>query len=215
MNDHEPAITLTTPMLKAIANPLRRQIFDALSALGTARAADLAETLGVPANKISFHLRELAKAGMITEAPELARDKRDRVWRPVGSGFTTGEVGARPEDESGTIMDAYLGQIVHDEQRRLQAAQRHARQHYRGRGQGPAKAQLNTANLMLTADEAAELMRRMEEVTIAFREDLSNGTVPSAQPPRERELWHYMGLFSAESLLNESHPETDSTQNPK
>src|SRR5690606_968199 len=106
MSNKESLVTFTTPMLKAIANPLRRQILNTLSAMGSARAADLAEVLEVPANKVSFHLRELAKAEMITEDPELARDKRDRVWKPAAEGFTTGEVGEREDDPAGLAMDA-------------------------------------------------------------------------------------------------------------
>src|SRR5215207_823011 len=45
------------------------------------RAADLARELGLPANQMSFHLRQLAKYGLVVEAPEAAHDRRDRVWR--------------------------------------------------------------------------------------------------------------------------------------
>lgn len=44
------------------------------------RAADIAEALGIAASTASFHLRVLADAGLIEEAPEHARDRRDRVW---------------------------------------------------------------------------------------------------------------------------------------
>ena len=37
--------------------------------------------LGIPANQASFHLRQLAKYGLVEEAPEEGRDRRDRVWR--------------------------------------------------------------------------------------------------------------------------------------
>ena len=47
------------------------------------RAADVARELDIPANQASFHLRQLAKYGLVEEAPEEARDKRDRVWRPT------------------------------------------------------------------------------------------------------------------------------------
>lgn len=69
--------------LRAMAHPLRAELYYALVALGSARAADLAKELGVPANRVSFHLRNMAKYGFIEEAPELARDRRDRVWRPA------------------------------------------------------------------------------------------------------------------------------------
>lgn len=82
--------------LRAIAHPLRQRILMELSARGHARAADLAEATGQPANAISFHLRTLARAGMIVEAPEHARDRRDRVWATAASSYrieagTTGE----------------------------------------------------------------------------------------------------------------------------
>ncbi|MEU2200839.1 helix-turn-helix domain-containing protein [Isoptericola sp. NPDC019482] len=73
--------------LRAIANPVRQRILMQLAAAGHARAADLAEAIGHPANSVSFHLRVLARAGMITEAPEHARDKRDRVWKNVATSY--------------------------------------------------------------------------------------------------------------------------------
>ena len=44
------------------------------------RGADLVQRLGIPSNQASFHLAQLAKYGLIIEAPSHARDKRDRVW---------------------------------------------------------------------------------------------------------------------------------------
>jgi len=204
MSNNESLVTFTTPMLKAIANPLRRQILNTLSAMGSARAADLAQALDVPANKVSFHLRELAKAEMIVEVPELARDKRDRVWKSAADAYTTGEVGEREDDPSGMVMDAYLGQIVNDEQRRLHAAMLHGARHYSGDESGEAKARLMTSDLMLTMDEMRELISRLEKVIPAFREDLKNGKVHSSQATEDREIWHVMTLLNAESLLNES-----------
>ena len=74
---HDPRI------LRAIAHPARNRILSELSATGVMRAADVARELGIPANQASFHLRQLAKYGLVEEAPGEARDKRDRVWRLV------------------------------------------------------------------------------------------------------------------------------------
>ena len=68
-------------MLRGIAHPMRNRILEEMSAGGPMRAADVAERLGIPANQASFHLRQLAKYGLVEDAPELARDGRDRVWR--------------------------------------------------------------------------------------------------------------------------------------
>src|SRR5690242_2457375 len=57
------------------------RVLDELELTGPMRAADIAESLGIPANQASFHLRQLAKYGLIQEAPEAARDGRDRVWK--------------------------------------------------------------------------------------------------------------------------------------
>ena len=68
-------------ILRAIAHPIRNRILTELSASGPLRAADIARELDIPANQASFHLRQLAKYGLVEEDPDEARDKRDRVWR--------------------------------------------------------------------------------------------------------------------------------------
>lgn len=87
MVDHQP---LSDPrVLRAIAHPVRTRILDELAASGPVRAADVARELGIPANQASFHLRQLAKYGLVEEAPEEARDRRDRVWRATSTqGYT-------------------------------------------------------------------------------------------------------------------------------
>jgi len=74
---HDPKV------LRAIAHPVRNRILNELEASGPMRAADVARDLGIPANQASFHLRQLAKYGLVEEDPDAARDRRDRVWRPV------------------------------------------------------------------------------------------------------------------------------------
>src|SRR4051812_11699731 len=76
-------------MLRAIAHPVRTRILSELTASGPMRAADLARELDIPANQASFHLRQLAKYGLVEEDPAAARDKRDRVWRPTSTDGVT------------------------------------------------------------------------------------------------------------------------------
>lgn len=72
---HDPQV------LRAISHPVRNRILSELDAQGSMRAADLARELGIPANSASFHLRSLAKYGLVVEDAAAARDKRDRVWK--------------------------------------------------------------------------------------------------------------------------------------
>lgn len=72
----------------AIAHPLRMRLLGELSRRGTARAVDLASALDEPANSVSFHLRQLAKYGVIQENPDRAENGRERWWRQASdTGF--------------------------------------------------------------------------------------------------------------------------------
>lgn len=46
-----------------------------------ARAADLAEALGEPANSVSFHLRQLERYGFVEQDIERGSDRREKWWR--------------------------------------------------------------------------------------------------------------------------------------
>jgi DNA-binding transcriptional ArsR family regulator len=82
-----PPLQVRDPaMLRAFAHPIRQRILRELAVRNHARAADLAVWLGEPANTLSFHLRTLAKAGLVREVAEKARDRRDRVWELVSQG---------------------------------------------------------------------------------------------------------------------------------
>ncbi|MGR6321000.1 metalloregulator ArsR/SmtB family transcription factor [Micromonospora soli] len=68
-------------VLAALAHPLRRRLMDVLKVHGSSTVGQLAErTEQAPAN-VSHHLKVLAAADLVAEAPELARDRRERWWR--------------------------------------------------------------------------------------------------------------------------------------
>ena len=76
-------------ILRALSHPVRGRILDEMRAAGSLRAADVAALLGIPANQASFHLRSLAKYGLVEEDPGGGKDRRDRVWRAVAEdGYT-------------------------------------------------------------------------------------------------------------------------------
>lgn len=65
--------------LAALAQPLRLQVFRALVVAGSAgmTPGTLAASLGVPATTLSFHLKELARAGLVSQQ----RDGRHLIYR--------------------------------------------------------------------------------------------------------------------------------------
>lgn len=103
---------MTDAMLKAWTHPLRRRIIRILARRIYARAADLSQELDVAPNSVSFHLRSLANAGLIEEAPERARDRRDRVWTPVKGSWNVGTPEHPVADE--VLADVVMRGLIED-----------------------------------------------------------------------------------------------------
>jgi len=72
--------------LAAMANPFRSRMMDALKVDGPSTATHLAQRTGQAVGSASHHLKVLAEAALVEEAPELARDRRERWWRLVDAG---------------------------------------------------------------------------------------------------------------------------------
>ncbi|MCX4646033.1 MULTISPECIES: transcriptional regulator [unclassified Streptomyces] len=85
--------------LKALAHPLRSQLYRALVVARTATASQLAERVDGAVSLVSYHLRKLADAGLIEEAPGAQRDGRERWWQPASDGVSIHEAdfGDAPE----------------------------------------------------------------------------------------------------------------------
>ncbi|GAA2624893.1 helix-turn-helix domain-containing protein [Dactylosporangium fulvum] len=66
--------------MRALAHPARIAIIERLFLGETATATELAEVCGLSPSATSYHLRALAKAGLIEEAPSRG-DGRERVWQ--------------------------------------------------------------------------------------------------------------------------------------
>ncbi|SOB85458.1 ArsR/SmtB family transcription factor [Streptomyces sp. 1331.2] len=68
-------------VLAALTHPLRRRLLDLLKVDGPATVGKLAERTEQAVGNVSHHLKVLAESGLIEEAPELARTRRERWWR--------------------------------------------------------------------------------------------------------------------------------------
>ncbi|MFE6728778.1 helix-turn-helix domain-containing protein [Streptomyces californicus] len=71
--------------LRAVAHPLRLRLLNALREFGPATASGLGERLGESSGATSYHLRQMAEAGLVEDAPELGKG-RERWWRSVHDG---------------------------------------------------------------------------------------------------------------------------------
>jgi DNA-binding transcriptional ArsR family regulator len=84
----EAAIQIDQRALAALAHPLRRRLLDLLKLDGPATASTLAGRTDEAVGNVSHHLRVLSESGLIAEAPELARDRRERWWRRTAPRLT-------------------------------------------------------------------------------------------------------------------------------
>jgi DNA-binding transcriptional ArsR family regulator len=67
--------------MRALANPLRLRILGLLRASGPHSVGELSELADAAPGSVSYHLSTLEKFGFVEEAPENARDGRERWWR--------------------------------------------------------------------------------------------------------------------------------------
>jgi DNA-binding transcriptional ArsR family regulator len=75
---------LTDPKaMRALAHPLRLRMLGELRTRGPQSVGMLSDLVDEAPGSISYHIGKLAQFGFVEEAPELARDKRERWWRSV------------------------------------------------------------------------------------------------------------------------------------
>ena len=73
-------------VMRALAHPARIALLEYLFGGESGTATELAEVCGLSPSATSYHLRALARANLIEEAPNRG-DGRERVWRSSFHGF--------------------------------------------------------------------------------------------------------------------------------
>jgi predicted ArsR family transcriptional regulator len=161
---YEPREMHDPRALRALAHPMRGRILDELAASGPLRAADVAELLRIPANQASFHLRQLAKYGLIEPAPESARDRRDRVWRLIaerGFRLDVDDISAEPGGKAALSVF---------QRNKAAWAHRLVDEVFAFKKKKDTFNAIVDQPLKLTKDEAAEFMGEVDAVLAAWAE---------------------------------------------
>jgi len=85
----EPVRLTDARAIRALAHPARLAVLDALNQRATLTATEAAEIAGLSPSAMSYHLRALAKWGIVREAGDEAdADGRERRWERAGAGLT-------------------------------------------------------------------------------------------------------------------------------
>src|SRR6188508_656138 len=96
--------------LAALAHPFRARSMDALKVDGPSTASALAARTGQAVGSASHHLKVLYEAGLVEEAPELAKDRRERWWRLVDPGTRWSR--ADFADDTAAVTAAYAAEAL-------------------------------------------------------------------------------------------------------
>ena len=183
------ARTLDANALKSFAHPLRLRIYELLDEHGPSTATKLGALVGQNTGATSYHLRELAKHGMIEVAPEMGRGK-EKFWRIVPGGFTYGET--PPEPEAAEALELLLDDLVR--QRGAELA--------RWRDESSAAPEewvqagtFGRRSLRLTAAETGEMRDAVFEVLERYRAMSDRRERESAAESRDPSIGHVVVHF--------------------
>jgi DNA-binding transcriptional ArsR family regulator len=177
-NTDENVRDLDFASLKALAHPLRVQIFDMLSTYGNFTASGLAERLGESSGATSYHLRQLAKHGFVEELEGMGSG-RERWWGRVhGSvNVATDDVAASPAGRSSALM--VYRQMRYTEDQLLDAWAERAFDEVSKEWRDAASQSI--MNRRMTVDQLAEFTQAVMEIAKRF-DAAPDEKVPGSRP---------------------------------
>jgi DNA-binding transcriptional ArsR family regulator len=153
--------------MKALAHPLRAQLFNELAAHGPSTATALGLRVGESSGSTSYHLRQLARHGFVEECTDRGNG-RDRWWRRVPGVI---RVGTEDTDQSPSeialtrMMNSSLNEFAEQQIRQAIATDQASLPPRWG-----GAVDLSAAFLRLSATDAIELSDEIHAVIDRFRE---------------------------------------------
>jgi hypothetical protein len=182
--------------MRALAHPLKWTLMDVLLTEGTATSTRCAQLTGESQATCSFHLRQLARYGLVEEAPSTS--KKERPWRLATVEQSWSRV--QPDHERAEAVRELERVFVQHEFATLMRWVRTAPAY----GDEWQRASMRAGAIAwLTADELADLRDQIEELMLAFRDRVTD---PAKRPAGSR----LVRLFSAGYPLPEAGRESSS-----
>jgi len=173
-------IKLTDPRaLRALAHPLRMNLLGLLRREGALTATQCGERVGESPASCSFHLRQLARYGLVEEAG--GGKGRNRPWRATAWSTSWPSYSEDPDVAAGadllsrTAASGYLERFLGWLERR--------------RSEPPEwqeAATMGDVSLYLTAEELGEFERELDALTDRYTARSRN---PSLRPPGARRVF--------------------------
>lgn len=161
-------------LMSALAHPLRAGLLRYLMAVGPRTASECAEAVGSTASNCSWHLRQLARFGLVE--PDDAADGRQRPWRAAVVGLELGSLAADPAMRTAQL--AVLGASLADEQ---ELTQRFLDRSDEVDPQWRDTGALDTYSLRITAGELADLAAKVEDLIRPYLSTIRTDAPPDAR----------------------------------
>jgi predicted transcriptional regulator len=183
---HRPVTRLTDPRaLRALAHPLRISLVGLLRREGPMTATRAAELLGESSGSCSFHLRQLAKYGLVEEAG--GGHGRERPWRATTMFTSLPEVAQEPGQQaaSGLLHSVFAERYFDRLMRWLERKPDEPEQWQRA-------APFGDLMLYLTAGELADLAERERALLEPYLDRLDH---PELRPPGARVVTYLQLAF--------------------
>lgn len=168
-------VRLDGRQMRTLAHPLRMRLLGALRLDGPATATALAARLGTNSGKTSYHLRQLAEAGLVEEDTDRG-NARDRWWRAAHGGTSWNAVDFLDDPDASVAADWMTGHVarVHA---RWTSEFIEARAAWSREWQNATN--LSDYHLTLTPQRLEQLGHELDELVERYRDDeVTPGTEP-------------------------------------
>ncbi|MFJ9538025.1 ArsR/SmtB family transcription factor [Streptomyces sp. NPDC101225] len=177
--------------LKALAHPLRAQLYRLVTIARTATASQLAEQVDEAVSLVSYHLRKLAEHGLIEEAEGRSGDGRERWWRPASEGVSIRDEDFRDAPEKAAAHTA-ASRLFFEQRADMYRRYLDERAHW---GDAWTSAAESAEWLLrLTPDELAALAGEMHDVVRRYEERGRAAVLAGDTEGREHVAVHTYGF---------------------
>ncbi|TCB92834.1 transcriptional regulator [Micromonospora zingiberis] len=173
-----PRVTISDPQtLRALAHPARLAIMEHLASTeGAVTATECAEVVHLSPSATSYHLRALARFGLVEQAPSRG-DARERLWRSTVQSWTidagrSADPSVREAEQ--TLLEVFLAREVEQSRDWLRRAPDEPEAWYQN-------ALMNESLLLLSADELAELNQAVLALLRPYRRRTRTNPPPGAR----------------------------------
>jgi DNA-binding transcriptional ArsR family regulator len=162
----QQAVPMDAAVMRAMAHPARLALLEHLRNSGPATATECAGVVGLSPSATSYHLRALARAGLVEAAPGRG-DGRERLWRITAERFEVSGVADLDPEVREALRGLMESLLAWDEAR----VRRYLAQFEDEPREWQDAALFMDSTLQVTAAELTELSQAVYDLLEPYRKD--------------------------------------------